>query len=69
MAPSITDAANDEPGLTRLLAERIVALRAMPLPEAARTAARRLLLDGLAVAVAGAGEAAPAGIRRLQQRL
>lgn len=69
MATSITAAANDQPGLTRMLAERIVAMRAEPLAATVLASARRLLLDGLAVAVAGAQEPAPRHIWRLQQRL
>ena len=43
-------------GLTATLCERIAAVRHQDMPEEALTAARRLVLDGIAVAVAGVAE-------------
>jgi len=55
-------------GLTATLCERIASLRYEDVPEEARAAARRLVLDGLAVAVAGVSqeEAVPILARTLR---
>lgn len=49
-------------GVTERLAERAVQARARPLPPEAITAAKRLVLDGLAIALAGTREEAPSAI-------
>ena len=51
-------------GVTEQLCERVCATGYDDLTDAARTAARRLVLDGLAVAVAGSKQEASPGIVR-----